>query len=61
MYQRKRIKYWSKINSQIEFIEQLQNDDGENADGIKSMFVLTVLEKVKQTRIKFCQGTVTAL
>ena len=27
----------------------------------QSMFVLTILEKLKQTRLKFCQGSVTVL
>ena len=27
----------------------------------QSMFVLTILEKVKQTRLKFSQGSVTVL
>ena len=43
----------------LEFVMQLKNDDGENADGTQSMFVLTILEIIKQTRLKFSQGSVT--
>ena len=31
---------------------QLKNIDGINTDGEKSMFILTILEKVKETRLK---------
>ena len=43
----------------LEFVMQLKNDDGENADGTQSMFVLTILEIIKQTRLRFSQGSVT--
>ena len=33
---------------QIEFVEQLKNKDGINADGKQSMFILTILEKSKK-------------
>ena len=29
-----------------------------NADGTQSMFVITILEKIKETRVKFSQGSV---
>ena len=35
--------------------------DGINADGTESMFVLPILEKIKETRLKFSQGRVTVL
>ena len=44
----------------IEFVRQLKKleDDDDNAE---SMFVLTILEKIKDTRFKFSQGSVTVL
>ena len=38
-------------------------DDGNSPDAgnDQSMFVLTSLEKIKQTRLKFSQGSVTVL
>ena len=48
-----------KAIQQIEFDGQLKNVDGINADGTQSMFVLTILEKNKETR--FSQGSVTVL
>ena len=35
---------------QIEFAGQSKNVDGINADGTQSMFILTVLEKIKEPR-----------
>ena len=46
---------------QIEFVGQLKNEDVINADGTQSMFLLTILEKIKETRIKFSQGSVRVL
>ena len=40
---------------QKEFVGQLRNTDGMNADGAKSIFILTVLENIKETRLKFSQ------
>ena len=34
---------------------------GENANGTQSMFALTILEKIKETRLKFSQGTINSL
>ena len=45
----------------IEFVGQLKNVDGINVDGTQKMFVLIILEKIKETRLKFPQGTVAAL
>ena len=50
-----------KTIQQIEFVGQLKNTDGENADGTQFMFVLTILEKIKETRLKFSQGSITVL
>ena len=35
-----------KAIQQIEFVGQLKNVDGINADGTQSMLVLTILEKI---------------
>ena len=45
----------------IEFVGQLKNTDGVNADGTQSMFVLTILEKINEMRLKFPQESVTVL
>ena len=50
-----------KAIQQIEFVGQLKNTNGVNADGTQSMFVLVILEKIKETRLKFSLGSVTVL
>ena len=50
-----------KAIQRIEFVEQLKNIDGINADGTQSMLALTILEKIKETRLKYSQGSVTVL
>ena len=49
----------------IEFVEQLKKlDDNYNATDAgndQSMFLLTILEKIKETRLKFSQGGLTVL
>ena len=50
-----------KAIQQIEFIEQLKNVDGVNADRTQNMFILTTLEKIKETRLKHSQGSLTVL
>ena len=57
----KELKPDPKSIQQIEFIGQLKNADGINADGGESMYILTILEKIKETRLKFSQGSVTVL
>ena len=39
-----------KAIQQIEFTEKSKNMDGINADGTQSMFILTILEKIKDTK-----------
>ena len=47
-----------KVIQQIEFVGQLKNpDDAVVAN--ESMFVLTISERIKGTRLKFSQGSVT--
>ena len=50
----------AKVNQQMEFVGQIEknNNDTNNAE---SMFVLTILEKIKETRLTFFQGSVTVL
>ena len=50
-----------KAIQQIEFILQLKIDDGENVDGAQSVFVIIILEKIKEMRLKFSQGSITVL
>ena len=50
----------AKAIQQIEFFGQLQKlynkGNMKDARNDKSMFVLTILEKIKETRLKFSQG-----
>ena len=50
-----------KAIQEIEFVWQLKNLGRINANRTQSMFVLTILEKIKETRLKFSQGSVTIL
>ena len=50
-----------KAVQQMEFIGQLKNEDSVNADGTQSMFVVKILEKIKEMRLKFYQGSVAVL
>ena len=50
-----------KTIQQIKFLGQLKNVDDINADGTQSMSYLAILEKIKETRLKFTQGSVTVL
>ena len=49
-----------KAIQQIEFVGQLKKQNTNNDDA-ECMFVLTILEKIKGTRLKFSQGSVTVL
>ena len=44
----------------MEFVGQLKNPDNGIATN-ESMFMLRILEKIKETRLKFSQGSVTVL
>ena len=50
---------------QIEFVVQLKklDDNGysTNADNEQSMFILTILEKLRETRLTFSRGSLTVL
>ena len=45
-------------NQQTEVVVQLKTVKGVNAGVTQSMFVLTILEKLKETGLKFSQGSV---
>ena len=52
----------AKTIQQIEFVEELKKlDDDDDNNGAESMFILTILEKVKETILTFSQGSLTAL
>ena len=55
-----------KAIQQIEFVGKLKKLDAEDnatdaGDNDQSMFVLIILEKINETRLKFSQGSVTVL
>ena len=50
-----------KAIQKVEYVGQLKNVDGITTDGIQSMFILTIFEKIKEKRLKFSQGSVTVL
>ena len=50
-----------KTIQRIEFVGKFKNVDGINDDGTEYMFVSTMLEKIKETSLKFSQGSVTVL
>ena len=50
-----------KAIQHIEFVGQLNNIDGVGADWTQNMFILMILEKIKETRLKFSQGNVVML
>ena len=50
-----------KAIQQIEFTGKLKEADGVNVDGAQSMSISTILEKSKETRLKFSQGSVSVL
>ena len=48
-----------KVIQQIHFAGKLKNVDGIDADEAQNIFTLIILEKSKETRLKFSQGRVT--
>ena len=56
----------SKAIQQIEIVGQLKKldaaaADNDDDDDDESMFILTILVKIKETRLKYSQGNVTIL
>ena len=60
MRRRKELDADPKVIQQIEFVGQLKNLENAIVAN-ESMFVLTVFEKIKETRLKFSQGSITVL
>ena len=60
MIRQKELDTDPKAIQQIDFVEQLKNP-GDAVAANESMFVLTILEKIKETRLKFSQGSGTVL
>ena len=54
-----------KSIQQLEFVGKLKklddNDNGADGGNDQFMFVLTILEKIKEIRLKISQGSVTVL
>ena len=50
-----------KAIQKIDFVGESKNNDGVNADDAQSMFVCKILDKIKETRLIFSQGSETAL
>ena len=48
-----------KVIQQIEFVGQLKKLNDNN--NVESMFILTILAKTKETRLRFSRGSVTLL
>ena len=63
--QAKAIRCWFKSNSASRIFwaikKQDNNIDATDADNDQSMFVLTILGKIKETRLKFSRRSVTIL
>ena len=45
----------------VKFVGQFKSVDGINANRAESIFILRILEKIKETKLKFYQGSVTVL
>ena len=60
LHRQKELDADPKAIQQIDFVGHLKNIDDWNADGTQS-FCFTNLENIKQTRLKFSQGSVTVL
>ena len=50
-----------KTIQKIDFFGKSKNNDGVNADDAQSMFVFKILDKIKETRPIFSQGSITIL
>ena len=56
----KKLDAIQKAFQQIEFVRQLQKLDNTNANA-EFIFVLRILEKIKEMRLKFFQGSTQVL
>ena len=50
-----------KAIQQVGFVRQLKDIDDINAGGTQNMFILTVLEKTKETKLNSFQESVTVV
>ena len=50
-----------KAIEQKEFVGQLRKLNNDNNNNVESMFILMTLEKIKEPKLKFSQGSVTVL
>ena len=61
----KKLNAYPKSIQLVEFLGEIKkldvNDNATDASKDQSMFVLTILEKIKGTRLKLSQGSVTIL
>ena len=60
---KKKLDTDTKPIQHIEYFGQLKNVDGVNASGgnAQLIFVLTILDKIKEIQLKFSQGSITVL
>ena len=56
---RKALDVDPKAFQQIKFIGQLKKLNNDNNNNLESMFILTILEEIKETRSKLSQGSAT--
>ena len=61
MIREKQLDGDQKAIQQIQFVGQLENVDGINAAATQSVFVLAILENIKETILKVFQGSLTVL
>ena len=61
----KKLDAYPKENQQIDLVGQLKKLDGDDnatdTGNDQSIFILTILEKVKETRLIFSQGSIKVL
>ena len=61
MIREKQLDGDQKAIQRIQFVGQLENVDGINAAATQSIFVLAILENIKETILKVFQGSLTVL
>ena len=61
MIREKQLDGDQKAIQQIQFVGQLENVDGINAAATQSVFVLAILENIKEAILKVFQGSLTVL
>ena len=61
MIREKQLDGDQKAIQQMQFVGQLENVDGINAAATQSIFVLPILENIKETILKVFQGSLTVL